>query len=82
MKEYWKAVFLSFMNTLRIERILEEFKIEENLYIELTAYPKWKSGTLSQRTRQKKTKKDENKPLPNAFEHIKHCIYSNCIVYR
>ena len=36
------------------ERILEELKIEENLYIELAAYPKWKAGTLFQRTKQTK----------------------------
>ena len=33
------------------ERILEELKIE---YIELAAYPKWKAGTLFQRTKQTK----------------------------
>ena len=35
-------------------RILEEFTKEENLYIGLAAYPKWKAGTLSQITKRKK----------------------------
>ena len=64
---HWEFMEVQWLwrNTLRI-------KIEENLCIELVAYPKWKAGTLSQR---KKPCKSSYSYLSNKLKKIGRLDY-------